>query len=267
MVYCVLTAILKNESSILKEWLEHYVKQGIQKFILIDNGSTDNTAEILQAYMTSGLVEYVYDPVRHDQIGKYNRYILPRVKALSVDWLVVVDLDEFIYARNNRLVDYLQYVSEDIGQISIPWKLFGSSNFIEQPSSVIESFVKRQGFTDDTVCNIKSIVRVTALLELGIHEHSIQPKFRHVDALLQDIRASRTDAASSIVKISSDVLEGLPIHCNHYAIQSWRWFIDVKMTRGSANCSEHDHVRNAEYFKRYDYNEVEDTELKTLSAS
>ena len=37
-----LIAIFKNESHILKEWIEHYINEGVDKFYLIDNGSTDN---------------------------------------------------------------------------------------------------------------------------------------------------------------------------------------------------------------------------------
>jgi hypothetical protein len=40
-------AMFKNESSIIQEWLEHYLAEGVQHFYLIDNGTTDNTNYIL----------------------------------------------------------------------------------------------------------------------------------------------------------------------------------------------------------------------------
>ena len=40
--YLSIVAIFKNESWILKEWIEHYLNQGVDHFFLIDNGSTDN---------------------------------------------------------------------------------------------------------------------------------------------------------------------------------------------------------------------------------
>ena len=56
MSVCIV-AIFKNESHILKEWMEHYISQGIDKFFLIDHNSTDNYFHILQPYINSGMVE------------------------------------------------------------------------------------------------------------------------------------------------------------------------------------------------------------------
>ena len=49
--YLSIVAIFKNESWILKEWIEHYLNQGVDHFFLIDNGSTDNYHTILQPYI------------------------------------------------------------------------------------------------------------------------------------------------------------------------------------------------------------------------
>ena len=43
-----LLAIFKNETMGLKLWIDHYIKQGVEKFYLIDNDSTDNPLAILQ---------------------------------------------------------------------------------------------------------------------------------------------------------------------------------------------------------------------------
>jgi hypothetical protein len=44
--YCIV-AIFLNESEIMEEWINHYIKEGCKKFFLIDNGSTDNYKDIL----------------------------------------------------------------------------------------------------------------------------------------------------------------------------------------------------------------------------
>ena len=53
------------------------------------------------------------------------------------------------------------------------------------------------------------------------------------------------------------------LHCNHYPIQSYEWYMKVKATRGAADRSEHEFVRGEEYFIKYDKetNEVSDPEL------
>jgi hypothetical protein len=48
---------------------------------------------------------------------------------------------------------------------------------------------------------------------------------------------------------------------NHYAIQSFDWFMAVKARRGDVSTKSLDGVRNEEYFKAYDQNDVRDTQL------
>ena len=272
----VVGAILKNESHILKEWLDHYISQGIDKFILIDNGSTDAYLDILREYIDRGVVDLISDSDKHDQIGKYNKHILPRLLTnYNDDWVMLLDLDEFVYIRTDqRMQDYLNDLTSTVGQISIPWKLFGSSGHVEQPECVIHSFCHRQCFDKGEMANVKSIVRVSAVHCFAIHEHVLNDanKWLHIDALgrnRSDQRVSQ-DAVHphfSLMFIDELTLKKMPVHLNHYAIQSWDWFRTVKMTRGSANCQEHDYVRNVEYFKAYDLNDVLDDELSCLSKS
>ena len=54
------------------------------------------------------------------------------------------------------------------------------------------------------------------------------------------------------------------LHLNHYMIQSRDWFMKVKATRGSAAVAYRENIRDEDYFKRLDRNEMEDTELKQI---
>ncbi len=266
MIDLAVAAVLKNEALILTEWLQHYIDQGVEKFFLIDNGSTDGCEMMLREHIDSGLITYHYDPEKHDQIGKYNKYVLPTLQE-TAKWLLVVDLDEFVYHRKSTLKAFVKQIPKHVGHVSVPWKLFGSSGLIDQPLSVKESFTKRQAFESSTTCNIKSFVRAQALQEIGIHEHCIKPEYRKVDVTMRDLDSVRTALQTPLLKMSDETLNAMPVHCNHYAIQSWRWFCNVKMTRGSANCVEHDYVRDKKYFDTYDLNDVVDEELKNLSES
>jgi glycosyltransferase involved in cell wall biosynthesis len=94
---CVV-AIFKNESDILKEWIEHYLQQGVDKFFMIDNGSTDNYYNILEPYIKNNKVELVIDTTKFAQTNLYNKYYLNKCKAY--EWVIVCDLDEFIMVEN-----------------------------------------------------------------------------------------------------------------------------------------------------------------------
>ena len=97
MYNLVLIAIFKNESHILQEWLNHYIKMGVDKFMLIDNASTDNYFHLIKPYIATGKVVLTKDPKKWSQEELYNKYYLKYCKYSK--WVMVVDLDEFIYAR------------------------------------------------------------------------------------------------------------------------------------------------------------------------
>ncbi len=281
----VIGAVFKNESHILREWLLHHMREGCTHFILIDNGSTDSPKDILQPFIDQNLVLYIRDCDKHDQIGKYNRHILPLICHFPIqvecEWIAILDLDEFLYSRHtssstheaciklnskNNLIENLSKFSIKVGQISVPWKMFGSAGQKQQPPLVIDGFCQRQTYEKPTFVNIKSIIRPEALKSFGIHEHEMKEDWDHLDCLGRQMHEVRPEPQlflpSSLVSIDEVILQQMPLHINHYAVQSFEWFCRIKMTRGSANCAVHDTIRNLQYFKEYDHNEKIDSELK-----
>ena len=281
---CIM-AILKNESHIISEWVSHYISEGAVLIVLIDNGSTDRDhldrhlsemqgwSEVCPGSFTTlyhiekTRVFVIQDANKHKQTELYNHYF--QFFRHLADWILVVDLDEFLYGRcDRRIVDMLQNdIPDDVGQISIPWKIFGSSGLIQQPSSVIQSFTRRAQLVRPTFGNIKSLIRVAALDKLGIHEHAILPgSWKHVDARFRCVEDSMRldgDRCNPIIVVDESFLASSKMHLNHYVVQSLEWFRSVKMTRGSANTPLHDNVRTMDYFRRYDVNDHLDNELQS----
>ncbi len=89
-----IVAIFKNEAHILKEWLDHYLAEGVDRFWLIDNGSTDGFENILRSY--GDLVTLIKDPRSHIQVQAYND-LISTIRD-QTEWLLVCYLDEFAYA-------------------------------------------------------------------------------------------------------------------------------------------------------------------------
>ena len=79
MTVCLI-ATFKNESQILKEWLEHYISQGVDRFFLVDNDSNDNYYDIIKPYVDSGIVVLVIDRRPNSQIKSYNEHFLDKCK-------------------------------------------------------------------------------------------------------------------------------------------------------------------------------------------
>ena len=241
----VLVGIFKNEAHIMEEWLEHYKNQGVEYFYLIDNGSTDDWEDKLGNYP----VTVIKDDEKHIQPKHYNKY-LDTVKKMA-EWVVVVDLDEFVYGRNEPLVKAISRYDPNINHIRIKWKMFGSNGHINQPDSVIDNFTFRleeEGDPEECFANHKSIVKTADLENFGIH----------------DCEMNNDNIISLPDKWGEKNFQEAPIHLNHYAIQSWKWFEAVKMTRGDVGSSGNIGVRNREYFDKYDKNDLYDPELKNI---
>jgi hypothetical protein len=119
MSLCLVT-IFKNEAHIIKEWIEHYLRQGVDKFFMIDNDSNDNYLDFLKPYIEKNIVDLVIDAKKHAQAELYNTYYLEKSK--NYDWAIVCDLDEFIYARNgfHTIKEYLSTIDTEVSQIFIP---------------------------------------------------------------------------------------------------------------------------------------------------
>jgi hypothetical protein len=226
-------SIFLNEGMNFKEWIDHYLWQGVEHFYLIDNGSTDNYKEIIEPYM-----KYItlYDrPERNSQAKHYNEIFL-KIKN-DTKWLFVCDLDEFLFNvdADKTLLDYLADKDEYCA-ISTHMRMFGSRDEYEHPESIRLAFFDRDKELHD---NGKSIVKCSKVVNLDIHFHSY-------------------------VENCNILTDNDNIHLNHYFLQSKEYFDKIKKTRGDAVQKASDNVRNDEYFKRRDYRDVKDYFLRDL---
>ena len=257
-----IVAVFKNEADILDEWIQHYVLEGVSKLYLIDNGSTDGPSRVLDAYPPQ-LVEWWTDASPYAQVRLYNE-ALERIRAERhpPEWLLVCDLDEFLYASWGTIAQYVGRLPHDVGVVSVRWLMFGSSGHQQQPrEGVVAGFFWRAHYPRDKDRECKTMVRLRALKELGIHEHVLQSPNRW-----KSIRHT----ASNEGEIASS-----PLRLNHYCIMSWERFRNVKMTRGNrgvfclpkispggdAADPASANVRTPQYFQDHDFKEILDNVL------
>lgn len=222
----------KNESAIIVEWIEHYLKEGVEHIYLIDNDSSDNYLCKIQPYIDKELVTLYIRPVPYIQTLHLNE--IYKIIKDNYKWLVMVDLDEFIFAPNYKNLNiYLQNKQQYAG-IYANWTNFGSYDKYEQPTSVIDSFLWRW---KDYAGETKGIIQCSKTKEVHLHRHV------HVDKepVLDD---------NNELKVF------------HYQIQSREYFDKVKAVRGDAIDMHSNSVRNAYYFQSRDRREVYEDTLK-----
>jgi hypothetical protein len=275
--------MFKNEYHVIKEFIEHYIQQGVDNFLMIDNNSDDNYYEILKPYIDNKIVDLISDSNKHSQVMCINNNFLEKSKIY--DWVIVCDLDEFIYARKKykNIKEYLISLDESVSQVFIPWKMFGSNGYNtiekEQPDNLFKTFTKRtnydkkngfQGVIQSENKNYsytKSIVKTKYLTEFGIHSHkTLNNNYISSDNNNNSLLNNQYESNFCFSLISEDILENSFLHLNHYAIQSLNWFMKIKATRGDVYSYSNENVRNENYFHYYDIcsNDIIDEELYNI---
>ena len=95
----IATILAKNEEDIIGKMIEHHVEQGISKFILTDNNSSDKTKQIAEKYPE--VVEIIDEPGEtHNQSEWVTRMARIACK-FHPDWIVHLDADELWCGLSN----------------------------------------------------------------------------------------------------------------------------------------------------------------------
>lgn len=244
--YLSLCAIAKNEGPYFEEWIEWHRKQGVEKFYIYDNESTDNTREVLQPYIESGVVEYTFFPGQKRQLAAYDDCF--ERHRLDTRWLGIIDLDEFIVPiKHNSIAEFLRPL-EQFSVVEINWLIYGSGGAkTHEAGSLMERF-RCHSLPDHplnrhvkSICDPRRVCTMT-----GCHE-AARISGRAADSHGQPLKKSFRDRQPQ-----QDT-----IRINHYAVKSYEEFL-AKRARGRARTET---IRGLEYFNNYDLNDIEECEI------
>lgn len=241
--YLAVCAIAKNEGTYFKEWIEWHHKMGVEKFYIYDNESTDCTREVLEPYIKSGLVDYLYWPGRKRQLAAYDHCF--ETHRTEARWIAVIDLDEFIVPVKDATIPDFLHRMEKFSSVEINWLVYGSGGAEKrEPGGVMERF-RCHSLPDNRLnTHVKSIAdprRVCTMI--GCHEAA---------------RMSGRSADSHGVPLTKSFGDRTPqqdvIRINHYAVKSKEEFM-AKRARGRARVNG---TRNFGYFRQYDLNDIKE---------
>jgi len=236
-------AIFKNETMNLKVWIEHYLRQGVKHFYLIDNGSDDNPLSILQEYIDKGIVSYFYLPEKHKQIEHYQSVFQNADLKNKTYWLIVCDLDEFFYDVDKKLSKKLRSLENHFDYVLCNWLMFGSDGLEQHPQDIRSAIVHRK---EEMWEETKYIFKTNIINDVNqVNIHSLTD--------ISYVQKNRIRIANQLIRL------------NHYPIQSLEFFQKVKMTRGDASNINTNDIRNIDYFNKYNENTTySDETLKNL---
>ena len=233
--YLSVLAIFNNEGHIFREWLDHYLAEGVDFFYLINNFSEDADVflPILQEY--SSYIHLVDSTVpnflfTHTQLVSYDSFIRTHILG-NTEWLMIVDLDEFMFAPFTNIkqeLKDLESVLPNAACVRVPWKMFGSNGHISQPRSVVKNFTKRESYSVPHAMLIKNIFKPECMLSFNIHEVHLKPSYIYAN--------SQGDCVDNYTILQSERnISEAHIQLNHYSLQSKDYWCNVKMKRDYYN--------------------------------
>ena len=117
----------RNEAPYLREWIEYHRLIGFDAFLLLDDGSTDDTPCILQAYAKAGIVIRVPTDIGYNdtKLDKMNDHVFDTCANYLNShqdrfdprntWMMTHDVDKFVQVNsgNGTISQAVQIILRD----------------------------------------------------------------------------------------------------------------------------------------------------------
>jgi hypothetical protein len=124
----VMTLLVRDEADIIDDHITFHLAAGVDLIVAGDNGSTDGTTEILEAYATQGHLHHIDISDPFSQVEVVTKMARMAATEFGADWVINSDADEFWWARTGSLKDVVAAVPRRFGSVRGMWR-----NFVPRP--------------------------------------------------------------------------------------------------------------------------------------
>jgi hypothetical protein len=137
------TLLVRDEEEIVEQNVTFHLANGVDCFIVTDNGSRDGTRERLRRF--SKVVETIDEPGTVYAQDRWVQRMVARAAALRPDWIVNLDADEFWHGLST-----LKKVSSEVNVVAgtvynhlpVPGMTYGCFSRDQMPEFIATPFVK-----------------------------------------------------------------------------------------------------------------------------
>lgn len=133
---------MRNEAPYLPEWIQWHRHAGVSRFFLYDNESGDDTVRVAEAQGEDvEVLDWSQQPAKghSPQMLAYEHCLSAQAHAHEVEWLVIVDVDEFVWHPDGRAIpEVLHGVQQD--HVWMPWLMFGWGSHLMRQRSTLQAY-------------------------------------------------------------------------------------------------------------------------------
>ena len=261
MDYLTLVSCIKNEAPHVAEWLAYYKSVGVEKFIIYNNMSNDETEDVINDLPFRDDINLIdFNPSNPDRQGLAFQKA-QKEHGNKTEWMLFCDSDEFFMPTVKQ--DLREFISnyKEFSGFGATWQIYGSSEQILRPvGGVLKNFLYKADPDWNPNLHVKVIIKpaevITGFTRTGyVTPHMWATSHGVVDED-GEVIDYKEEGRIKKVKIAK-------IRVNHYFNRSYEDWID-KRRRGRATTEK---KRPIEMFDVYDKNDVyDDTALQYIDA-
>ena len=181
--------MVRNEADVLRVNVLHHFDQGVDYFLVVDNGSRDGTDGVLQELSRSGRLGWIRDPGPYHQ-SEITTELAREAFRRGADWVVPIDADEFWWAPGGNFrgvleesgagaleVELVNFIQRRTQTKAAPDALLHMTRRAPDPAGPLEQaqelFESGKHAYVELMTYPKWISRATAATEIAMGDHSV----------------------------------------------------------------------------------------------
>lgn len=130
----VMTLLVRNNADLIEHHIRYHRAQGVDYFVVTDNGSNDGTRDILARFAEQGTMHIIDEPEdTFNQSPWVTRMAKYAYDNCEPDWILHSDADEFWIPESGNLKDVFAALPETVGSVLAERKNFLPSKTPSQP--------------------------------------------------------------------------------------------------------------------------------------
>jgi len=176
-----IVTMLKDEEAYVDEWLTFHRAVGVRHFIIYDNGTTDQTLNIVKARLSPDeltLMPWAGRMIDMSEGSELNNQVVASAHAIlnfgsAFRWMAFIDVDEFLVPKSANTIEEAITAVNGFPNISLPWHMFGTGGHKTKPAGgVLKNYTARSSepiSRRKNATNFKCIVDPCEITEVSVH--------------------------------------------------------------------------------------------------